>query len=257
MPTSISIPSRATSSPFDPTSSIAATNIQNAIAELAQETVDLFNNQTIGGIKNFSGGAINLINATNNLLVYTNAGVDVPTFNTRSLGTKVVLRSGLSSTATEYALGIGDLTLWSSLAQGTINHFFKWFGGTTEIASLRGDGLFSVPKLTVASVDAWTAVTFQNSWANFFNTHATAAYRKLPDGSVEVKGLVTKSTTPTAGEVIFTLPVGFRPLETRMFPTISNNALGRVDVLNNGNVVFSLGSNVWFSLQTIRFTAEQ
>lgn len=257
MPTSISIPAQAASTPFNPTGSIAATSVQNAIAELAAETIDLTSNQTVGGIKSFNAGVLNLTNAVNNLISYANAGLDVPTFTTRSLGTKAVFRSGLSSTATEYALGTSNLTLWQSIPVAGNTYFFKWFAGITEIASLAGDGLLSLQKLTVASVNPWVSPTFQNTWTNFGAGHATAGYRKLPDGTVELKGLIAKSTTPTVGETIFTLATGFRPLEKRVFSTISNGALSRIDVDSLGNLLFMLGSNTGISLDGIRFVAEQ
>ncbi|MGL5876482.1 MAG: hypothetical protein ACRC2V_01655, partial [Xenococcaceae cyanobacterium] len=130
-------------------------------------------------------------------------------------------------------------------------------GGTTEVASLSGDGLLGLQKLTVAVVNSWITPTLLNTWNNFGLGHATAAYRKLPDGTIEFKGLIRKPTTPALDEIIFTLPAGFRPLERRIFSTVSNALVARVDVLNNGDVVLNQGSNDWLSLQTIRFVAEQ
>lgn len=62
------------------------------------------------------------------------------------------------------------------------------------------------------------------------------------DNAVLVSGLVAKSTAPTPGEVIFTLPTGYRPDANRIFvcPCSSSGAEGscRVDVTPAGNVQF-------------------
>lgn len=60
----------------------------------------------------------------------------------------------------------------------------------------------------------WTAVAFAGTFANLGGAFATAAYRKDPNGYVHVKGIITGGTS---GGNIFTLPAGYRPLETHQF----------------------------------------
>jgi len=222
-----------------------------------QNFVDLSNNQTISAIKSFSGGEIGFTNLTRNHLLFNSAGIALPSFATRSVGTKWVLYPNLTATATDYAIGIAAGTFWHTIPQPNTNNKFSWFAGTNEIATLRGDGLFVTSKLIVNSVDAWIIPTLATGWTLFNSGYPTASYRKLPDGTVELKGTIKKSSTPTGGETIFTLPVGYRPMELRIFSTVSNNVLGRIDIAATGAVSFQLGSSAWLSLEGIRYIAEQ
>jgi hypothetical protein len=113
--------------------------------------------QTIGGVKTFSsqvvntagnstttgGGQIYLNGATGNRIDFNTNGVAAPSFITRSAGTKVVLYPQLSSNTVDYALGIEGNTFWSSVPNNT-NTQFRWYGGTTNIATLTGPGVFTI-----------------------------------------------------------------------------------------------------------------
>lgn len=89
-----------------------------------------------------STGTVNLTNATSNLIAYSTAGVAAPTFTTRSAGTKVVLFPNIGASAVDYALGIEASTLWLSVP--TTSQQFKFYGGTTNIATLSGTGALTL-----------------------------------------------------------------------------------------------------------------
>jgi hypothetical protein len=59
------------------------------------------------------------------------------------------------------------------------------------------------------SPTAWTAVTFENGWANKGGSDQVCQYRKIGD-IVYLRGTMTKSAV-TYGQAAFTLPIGFRP----------------------------------------------
>ena len=113
-------------------------------------------NQSIGGVKTFTdqiinttanntangGGQIYLNGSTGNRIDFNTNGVAAPTFTTRSAGTKIVLYPGVGASAVDFGLGIENSTLWLSVAQ-TVNQF-KWYAGTTNIATLTGAGVLSV-----------------------------------------------------------------------------------------------------------------
>lgn len=101
----------------------------------------------------------------------------------------------------------------------------------------------------------FAAPTLLNSWVNYGIGLSPAGYYKDPYGRVHLKGTI-KSGTVTSGTVLFTLPAGFRPLETLIFPVDSNNAHGRVNVQANGDVVIILGNATHLSLSGISFAAE-
>lgn len=85
-----------------------------------------------------SNGSINFTNSTGNFITFSNNGVAPPTTTTRSAGTKVVWYQSLSSVNADYATGIASSTFWNSIP--STGNKFAWYSGTTEIATLNGDG---------------------------------------------------------------------------------------------------------------------
>lgn len=115
------------------------------------------------------------------------------------------------------------------------------------------------PASTVsATIPPWYDCILQNSWQNYQNGYATAAYTKTSADVVVLKGLV-RFGSATAGTPICTLPVGYRPDKRLVFITSSLNGsvngTGRIDIAPNGEVRFLSGSNGWISLEGLRFVA--
>ena len=107
-------------------------------------------------------------------------------------------------------------------------------------------------------VGATSEPAFQNSWTNYNSYlvspfYATAGFYKDSQGFVHLKGLVRSGTI---GAVIFTLPVGFRPLERHILSSISGAGATRMDVHANGEVQHGGSSNDWVALD-LTFKAEQ
>ncbi|PSB22155.1 hypothetical protein C7B65_01755 [Phormidesmis priestleyi ULC007] len=97
----------------------------------------------------------------------------------------------------------------------------------------------------------WQTPTLQNGWVNYDTTYNSAAYFKDSLGIVHLKGLV-KAGTGT----IFTLPVGYRPLNQELHAVATHpNEMGRIDILTNGQVYMQKGNNAWISLDGITFRA--
>jgi hypothetical protein len=88
------------------------------------------------------GGQIYLNGATGNRIDFNGNGVAAPAFTTRSAGTKIVLYPQLDASNVDYAFGIDNGTLWSSVP--TTSQQFKWYAGTTNIATLSGTGVLSI-----------------------------------------------------------------------------------------------------------------
>jgi hypothetical protein len=88
------------------------------------------------------GGQIYLNGATGNRIDFNINGVAAPAFGTRSAGTKIALYPGLGASSADYALGIESSTLWSSVP--TTSQQFKWYAGTTNVATLTGSGNLSL-----------------------------------------------------------------------------------------------------------------
>jgi hypothetical protein len=110
---------------------------------------------------------------------------------------------------------------------------------------------------------AWTSATLLNAFTHYSAPFGPAGYRKMPDGTVVVRGLVSggaASSTP-----VFTLPVGYRPATGRQYLFMVHNANGpiRIDVNDGGSVICgpmaivgATYSTGWTSLDGIRFLAE-
>ena len=84
------------------------------------------------------GGQIYLNGATGNRIDFNANGAAAPSFTPRSVGTKIVLYPGVDASNVDYAFGIEGNTLWSSVPAS--GHQFKWYAGTTNIATLFGTG---------------------------------------------------------------------------------------------------------------------
>lgn len=95
-------------------------------------------------IVNFSGGTVNMANATSNVLNFGTAGFAAPTFGTRSGGTKVVIYAAVGAGAADYAIGMEGGYLWHSVQDATSAIGFKWYGGTTLAMQLTNTGALSV-----------------------------------------------------------------------------------------------------------------
>jgi hypothetical protein len=88
-------------------------------------------------------------------VTFGTVGSAVPAFTTRSAGTKAVLNSNITAITTDYAIGIANAsttaplstapgTLWHSVPAANILHQFQWYGGTTVLATLWGNGNLAV-----------------------------------------------------------------------------------------------------------------
>jgi hypothetical protein len=73
-----------------------------------------------------------------------NLGYASPSFGTTSLGSRIIYENQINATNTNYAVGIGaDDSLWWSVPQNN-SYNFKWYGGTTEVASLSSNGTLTI-----------------------------------------------------------------------------------------------------------------
>jgi hypothetical protein len=100
---------------------------------------------------------------------------------------------------------------------------------------------------------AWIGMSLSNGWVNYGNGYTSAEY-KVENGLVHLRGMVRSGTS--AG--ITTLPVGARPLATRLLINMTSpNAVSRLNVTSAGVVSAESYSNAWVSLETPPFPADQ
>jgi len=102
-----------------------------------------------------------------------------------------------------------------------------------------------------AENSVWIEPTLLNSWVNYGGVYGPAAYFKDASGIVHLRGVLKDGTI--GDFAAFTLPVGYRPAYQEIFVAISNNAIGRCDVYQNGDVMFRAGNNAYFSIDGMSF----
>lgn len=87
--------------------------------------------------------------------------------------------------------------------------------------------------------------SFSNGWSNLGSGFQRLRYRRIGQ-QVQVSGVVTGGTM---NATIVTLPTGFRPTAGRVFPAISNNAIGSIQIDSTGVLKAPVGSNTWVSIE--------
>ena len=97
-----------------------------------------------------SGGVAALTGLTSTIS-WSTIGVGSPTFTTSSVGTKLLLYPSETSSMVDYAIGIEPGVQWSSIPNATGNFSFKWYAGTSTIASLSNTGTFIASTLNVSN----------------------------------------------------------------------------------------------------------
>ncbi|CAL2080506.1 hypothetical protein [Tenacibaculum sp. 190524A05c] len=109
-------------------------------------------------------------------------------------------------------------------------------------------------------LEAVSSPTFGSGWQNYSVIHGNGfedARYYVDNGRVYLGGLIRKTSVITSGEVMITLPVGYRPQKQRIFTVSTEAGIVRIDVAANGNVVFNgpshNGGQNWVSLDGVSF----
>jgi hypothetical protein len=134
----------------------------------------------------------------------------------------------------------------SELFKATLTEFLAAEGGLHYEQSTNGLTYHNAAGSDILIGDAyadanWIAPTLSNSWVNFDGTKSSAGYRKTARGTVVLKGVLKSGTSATA--VMFTLPAGYRPSQTRRYAAAANTAVGIVEVTTGGAVSFVVGGS--------------
>lgn len=107
---------------------------------------------------------------------------------------------------------------------------------------------------TLAQMGQWFALPYAANWSDWGAGETAGAYRYDGLGCVQLRGLVKKSVALVAGDIICTLPVGYRPVTEWIFMAAS--AAGYTEIrVNTGGAVYiqAGGSAVFTSLAQVRF----
>lgn len=119
-----------------------------------------------------------------------------------------------------------------------------------------GGTTFHGPIIATIAQEAVHVPTLDAGWVAFGNGYAPPAFWKDKEGVVHLRGLIRNAApVPINGQLLFTLPSGYRPSGGRlMFTVNNNNDMGRIDIATNGDVVIeNIVSNTWLNLTGISF----
>jgi hypothetical protein len=215
-------------------------------------------NQTVGGVKTFSsqiistaanststgGGQIYLNGATGNRIDFAGVGYNVPTFTTRSVGTKIVLYPALGASSVDYAIGIEASTLWSSIP-GTA-YQFKWYAGTTSVADLNGAGVLTVAGSTSQiNVDN---LRLDGNTLSSTNTNGDVNIIRNGLGNINIGSANTVTASCQSVAIGYAnTACGFRSTVSGYF----NTASGYLSTIAGGGYLFGAGHCATASYSTI------
>jgi hypothetical protein len=103
-----------------------------------------------------------------------------------------------------------------------------------------------------------TAPAFGVGFGNYGNGFAPVGFRKVGN-LVYVRGLIANVSATAQNATFFTLPAGYRPLATVVFPGFSSAGILRVDVAPNGiisSALIGLGAGSYSSLNLPPFAID-
>ena len=158
---------------------------------------------TAAGSATDGAGQVYLNGATSNRIDFNTNGTGAPAFTTRSVGTKLVLYPSISGSVTDYAMGINAATMWSSVPENNGSFTFKWYGATTEVASLSGTGTFTANTLTPTNP---VTVTYGGT-----GLATTTAYSVVFTGTTSTGAFQASAGPGTAGQILTSNGAGALP----------------------------------------------
>ena len=184
---------------------------------------------------------ITLNNATSNWIHWLDVGLGAPTFTTRSVGTKLVLRPNISGSAADYAIGVESSFLWFGTT--TTSTGFKWYGGTTLAATLSGAGVFTpVGLIDISGAGAgqiqFPATQNASAGANTLDDYEEGTYTP----TFSALGTPPTSVTYTTQTASYT-KIG-RLVFAQWRVTLSSKGTGGVGQVAIGALPFSAATNV-------------
>ena len=119
----------------------------DASGHLGIGTTTPTNSLEIGG----TNSKIYMNSANSNMLNFNANGVAIPSVSTRSVGTKIVLYPGLSSSSVDFAIGVSSNSNWYSVPVASNTYAHRFFAGTTEIMTILGSGNVGIGTTTPAN----------------------------------------------------------------------------------------------------------
>lgn len=137
----------------------------------------------------------------------------------------------------------GSASAGSVTATGAVNAATVTTTGTATIGGTLGTANVTVSG-QITKDAAWSTLSTNTGWAGYGGAYGPGRYRRLPDGSVAIRDLVnrTASTTIASGEIVATLPVGYRPItqvQQNIFVGGSSGGSLSININTNGTITLT------------------
>lgn len=146
--------------------------------------------------------------------------------------------------------------VWSTEYYGWLNRYDPF--GSREVSLMRTASGWVI---TGQKEDGYARLEYGSNWSSYSdnagNWSGGAKAIRLPSGIVVLKGMLLSGSTPADGQLIVTLPPGFRPDTPGLFPVEMGEGARTVRIAQDGGVyVFGSGwPTSWLSLDGIAFPA--
>lgn len=130
----------------------------------------------IEGNTNLNGDLV-LYNSTSQGIYFNGVGSAIPSYTTRSIGSKIIYKPSISISSCDYATGIATNSLWNSVPTANT---FNWYIGTTDYFTLTSTGI----KLNVNN----TGIKFSND-TNIYLNSTTSNLHYVPINSFSFRNV--------------------------------------------------------------------
>lgn len=119
--------------------SVAKTLFVGGVVNVVSNSKVPVGSNTLGNGSFNTTGDITMNNSSSQGIYFAGSGSDVPTFTSRSLGSKIILKCSVSSTLTDFCIGTSSDSMWFSVPDSTSHHSF--YTGITEQVRLDSTGV--------------------------------------------------------------------------------------------------------------------
>ena len=164
----------------------------------------------------FFGGNITLA-GTNPIVTFASSGLNAPTLNAHSVGTKVLYKAVGGVAAADYATGMEAGALWTSVPTSSGAESFNWYGGVDIAMALTGSGLLRLNGTAEATsptaggtlqvqggagiaASLYVGNALSVSGTSMFTGSMTTSSNVTSAGILRITN-TTNSTTPTTGSI--------------------------------------------------------
>lgn len=200
---------------------------------------------------------LSVTGAANNTVTVSWGSVNGATgYTVKVTGAAPVTVSTTSTTVNNVPVGTATVSVYATNGSGA---------GPAATTTATVTGSSSVSAFTPLSTPTWMTLPLVTGWASYnqvnagqaAGTWASPQYTKA-GGIVQVRGLIQSPSATSAGTVLATLPDGYRPDYTTIFPAMIGGNVASyvtVDTLGNISIPSALAANTWLSLENVLFPA--